>query len=653
MMTEKTTRQDAISRTASRRIGLCLAALTMGIVGFAAPVSASPWPDGEMTPLYQQAASHILDQIDGPKAGYCLVFGAGQGRLAHEIASRTDYAVLGATEQLAEVRAGRTILHKADLYGDQITLHHESLSTLSYRDYAAVLVVCDSMISEGTCPGSAAEMFRMVRPDGGQAILGQPPGCPNKLRRDDLEQWLDAAELTYTITETPAEGLWATFTRGPLPGAGQWTHVRADVANTACSKDSRTSDQWNVLWFGQPGPQIMVDRHWRGHSPLYKNGRLIIPSKDHLVCSDAYNGARLWDLSIPGASRIAMMRDAGWLALAGDHLYAVVENRCLKIVAREGKVVDTFETPGDNVDWGYLGADGNRLFGSTQIPKASYLAATTARGAVGNQLGRGDDRRIITSKSLFCRDRHTGQLLWTYTPEAAVIANVTICVGGGGVYFLESVQPTACAEASGRVLLKDFTEGASESLVKLDASTGHPLWRKQHQVPAQHVLHLCYANDIVLASSCDTTSGDFHYHLLACHSSDGAIAWQRDLPTGFGTGDKDHGKQDKHPMIIGNAVYLKQGSFDLATGEPLGFSFKTSNCAECSASANHVFGRMNGTAATWSLVGDGSSRPLSPDMRPGCYTTIIPAGGIIMMPPYSAGCTCPHSIQTTIVWQPK
>ena len=641
------------SRTASQRIGLCLAALIVGIVGFATPGFTSPWPDDLMTPLYRQAAAHIINRVDGPKRGYCLVFGAGEGRLAHEIATRTDYTVLGATEQIADVRAGRTILHKADLYGNRITLHHESLDPLSYRDYAAALVVCDSMISEGTCPGSAAEMFRMVRPDGGLAILGQPPGCPNKLRRDDFERWLDAARLTYTITETPAEGLWATITRGPLPGAGQWTHVRADVANTACSKDRRTSDDWNVLWFGQPGPQIMIDRHWRGTSPLYKDGRLIIPAKDRIVCSDAYNGARLWDLSIPGASRIAMMRDAGWLVLAGDHLYAAVENRCLKIDAREGKVVDTFDAPGDNLDWGYLGVDGDRLFGGTQIPKASYLAATTGRGAVGNQLGRGDDRRIITSKSLFCRDRHTGQLLWTYTPRATAIANVTICAGGGGVYFLESVQPTAIAETSGRVLLKDFTEGSSEFLVKLDANTGRTLWRHQRQVPAQHVLHLCYANEIVLASSCDTTSGDFCYHLRACRADDGAAVWQRDLPTGFGTGDKNHGKQDKHPMVIGNAVYLKQGNFDLATGKPLGFSFKTSNCGECSASANHVFGRMNGTASTWSLQGGGSFRPLSPNMRPGCYTTIIPAGGIIMMPPFSAGCTCPHSVQTTIVWLPK
>jgi len=167
------------------------------------------------------------------------------------------------------------------------------------------------------------------------------------------------------------------------------------------------------------------------------------------------------------------------------------------------------------------------------------------------------------------------------------------------------------------------------------------------------VIHLCHAKGIVLASSCDTKSGDFWYHLRAYRASDGSAAWQKDLPTHFGIGDKNHGKQDKHPLIIGDAVLLKQGSFDLATGRPLGFSFRTTNCAECSASTKHIFGRMGGVASTWSLRGDGTSKPLSPVMRPGCYTSIIPAGGIIMMPPMSAGCTCNHTIQTTVVWLPK
>ena len=623
-----------------------------GLIGVADSARGATFPADELTPKYEQAAQYILGKLKTPAKGYCLVFGAGRGRLACELAGRSDLKIIGAEPDGQEVRSGRNALHKADLYGNKITLHEQSLEKLDYRDYAAALVVSDSIIAEGKCGGSAAEMFRMVRPHGGVAVLGQPPGCPNKLNRGDLEKWLGAAGLSYTITED-GDGLWARIERGPLPGAGQWTHVRADIANTACSGDARTRDRFKVLWFGEPGPAVMVDRHWRNTAPLYKGGRLIIPAKDRIICSDAYNGARLWELDVPNSSRIAMMRDAGWLVLADDCLYAAAENNCLKIDLAGGKITDTFHPPEQNMDWGYLGVQGDRLYGSQQIHKASYLASYIGRGREGNQLGRGDHRLIITSKALFCCDRHTGKLFWTYTPDAAVIANVTICVGGGGVYFFESSAPKAVADGVGRASLSDFTEGAGEFLVKLDNGDGKLLWRHQRDMPVHNVLHACYANDIVLACGCSTGSDDFWYHLRAYRAGDGSPAWEKDLATGFGIGDKNHGKQDKHPMIIGQAVYLKQGSFDLATGKPLGFSFKTSNCAECSASMNHIFGRMGGVASIWSLHGDGSHRPLNSTVRPGCYTTIIPAGGIITMPAFSAGCTCDHTIQTTIGWLPE
>ena len=539
------------------------------------------------------------------------------------------------------------------IHGLRSVLPDYTLDKLDYRDYAASLVVSDTILAQGACPGPAAEMFRMTRPCGGLAVVGQPPGCPRKLKRETLTKWLDDAGLKYEIVENPADGLWAIVRRGAVPGAGEWTHVRADIANTACSGDKLTSGKFKVLWFGEPGPRIMVDRHWRNASPLYKNGRLIIPAFDRIVCSDAYNGARLWDLKVPNASRIAMMRDAGWLALGDDHLYVALDRRCLRIDVSDGSVVDTFETPDGKSDWGYLALDGDRLYGSQQLHEASLLASKTGRGAVGNQLGRGNNRPIITSKSLFCRDAKTGELLWIYTPRETVIANVTICVGPKAVYFLASTAPKATANASGRVSMADFTAGHGEYVVKLDKTNGKIVWRRQREFPYRHVMHLSYANDIVLASGCRSHEKDFWYYLRAYNAADGSLAWEKDIPTRFGTRDTDHGKQDKHPMIVGNTVYLKQGNFDLSTGKPRGFSFKTSNCAECSASSLNIFGRMNGVASTWDLGGDGVSMPLNPTMRPGCYTTIIPAGGIVMMPSFSAGCTCSHTIQTTIAWFPK
>ena len=616
--------------------------------------SASPYPTDEFTPVYRKAAEQILARVPKPHRGYCLVFGAQTGRLAWELSRQSEYTLLGVEENQKLLAEGRRALHQAGVYGDRISLHSGSLSKIRYRDYAAALVVSDTILSKGTCPGSAAELFRMVRPDGGMLVIGQSAGCPKPLRRAALETWMKDSNIACRIDQDAENGLWAIRRRGPLPGAGEWTHNLGDPANTACSGDQRTTSKHQVLWFGEPGPAIMVDRHWRNVSPLYKNGRFYTPAFDRIVCSDAYNGARLWDLAIPRASRIAMMRDTGWLALANDFLYAATEGRCLRIDVRTGDIAATFTVPTDGMDWGYVATEGNCLFGSEQTRRTSHLASFMPRGPTGNQLGRGNNRPLITSRSVFCVDRIKGTQLWRYTNSTAVVANATIAIYGDGLFFVESTDAEVVAAKDGRVSMTAFTRDAAESIVKLDRKTGRVVWRRQHDLKSHHVLHLLCGNDRVLVSGCHTEQNDFRYHLSALDATDGSLVWQHDIPSKFGTRDTTHGKQDKHPLIVGDTVYLKQNSFDLATGKPKGFSFRTSSCAECSASAKHIYVRMGGVASFVDLGGaKDNATALSPVMRPGCYIGTISGGGLVMMPAFSAGCTCPHSIETTIVWLPR
>jgi len=612
-----------------------------------------PYPEDALTPLYRKAAEQILARVPKPHRGYCLVFGARTGRLAWELARQSEYTVLGVEEDPALLAQGRKALYETGIYGDRITLHQGSLSKLRYRDYAAALVVSDTVLADGTLRGSASELFRMVRPDGGMAVIGQPAGCPKTLEREKLAAWLRAPGMTCRIDQDAKSGLWAVVRRGPLSGAGEWTHNLGDSANTACSRDRRTTNKHQVLWFGEPGPAIMVDRHWRNVSPLYKRGRLFTPAFDRIVCSDAYNGARLWDLKIPRASRIAMMRDAGWLALADDFLYAVQEHRCLRIDVRTGTIASRFTVPTRGMYWGYLATEGDHLFGSEQVRRASHLAAFIGRGAEGNRLGRLNNQPLITSRSVFCMDRLKGTLLWRYNNPATVIANATIAVLGDGVFFVESTDAKVVADKSGRVTMAAFTRGGSESVVKLDRKTGRVVWRRKHNLKSHHVLHLLGAGGRVLVSGCYSGKGDFVYHLAVFDAKDGSLAWQRDVRSGFGTSDTSHGKQDKHPLIVGDTIYLKQGNFDLATGKPKGFSFKTGSCADYSASASHIYARVRGVDFVDLRGASGNSASLSPVMRPGCYIGTISGGGLVMTPAFSAGCTCKHSIQTSIVWLPR
>ncbi|HUT26153.1 MAG TPA: PQQ-binding-like beta-propeller repeat protein [Sumerlaeia bacterium] len=611
--------------------------------------AASPYPADELTPLYVRAAEHILAQTGMVNKGYCLVFGAGEGRLAYELALRSRLDVIGVEQNPEKVDSGRSALLEAGLYGDRITLHQGSLEELRYRDYAAVLVVSDSIVSTGAYGGSAAELFRMVRPDGGVALIGQPAGCPNPLARADLEGWLGGAGLSFGITEDD-NGLWARVDRAPLAGAGEWTKMWADLGNTACSRDERTTDDWRVLWFGQPGPRVLVERHARAMGSLYKAGKWVIPGAHRVTCVDAYNGARLWDLEVPDSSRVAVNRDAGWVALTDDYVYIVAQEDCLKADVETGTVVAAFHPPTESRDWGYVAVDGNLLLGSEQVPDASVVG-----GVGGNHwdISHGDGKPVVASTGLFCRNADNGDLLWTYD-AGSVIANPTICVSDDAVFFFESFDPMVVGDKDGRVDLPRFAWATLEHLVKLDKETGELQWREQRSITFQHSIYLSCANGVLLASGARTggSSGTYVYDFFAYAAADCAALWAR---SGIDsrTANNAHGYQDKHPMIVGNTVYFKYGSLDLQTGAFVGFSFGTSNCSDCSASMNHCFSRNEGNASIYRLGGNGLSDPLSPVIRPGCYIDIIPAGGLIMLPAASSGCTCDYPIQTSIAWQPQ
>ena len=609
--------------------------------------TTNPYSQNALTPYYKQAARYILEQTGyGQKKGYCFVFGAAKGQLAYEIAKRSDLYLFATEQDENNINSARKNLLNANMYGNRIVLHKGSLDKLRYNDYAATLVISDTILSQGKCIGSASEMFRMVRPDGGIALVGQPPGCPKKLDRTHLEQWLTAGNLKYVITED-GNGLWARIERGPLPGAGQWTKMWGDLGNTACSLDQRITDDWRVLWFGQPGPRILVERHARSMTALYKNGKWIIPGAHRVTCVDAYNGARLWQLQVPDSSRVGINSDAGWITVDDDNAYIVAQDKCMKVNSDTGQLQDTFHCPTTNSDWGYIAIDGNLIFGSEQIKNAS-----TIRGVGGNhwRTSHGDNRSVITSRSIFCLNAHTGKKIWTYQDDS-VIANPTICISDDAVFFIESQAPDAVASKDGRVPLETFTQEKSEHLVKLSKHSGKLIWRNQHDLAFRHSIYLSYANGILLASGARTDK-TYVYDLKAFKAHNGEQVWEQ---TGINSGkaDDSHGYQDKHPMIVRDTVYFKYGSFNLHTGDSIGFTFGSSNCSDFAASSSHFFGRNGGCASIYSSAAGGTSKKLSPVIRPGCYIDIIPAGGIIMLPAYSSGCTCDYPIQTTIAWQPQ
>ncbi|MFM7803025.1 MAG: hypothetical protein ACKPGK_00815, partial [Verrucomicrobiota bacterium] len=73
-------------------------------------------------------------------------------------------------------------------------------------------------------------------------------------------------------------------------------------------------------------------------------------------------------------------------------------------------------------------------------------------------------------------------------------------------------------------------------------------------------------------------------------------------------------------------------------------------CGVMSAGRHAIFFRHH-FHGMWDLESD--KRTQFEGIRSGCWLSIIPAGGMLLAPETSAGCSCTHAIQTSIGYLPK
>jgi hypothetical protein len=64
--------------------------------------------------------------------------------------------------------------------------------------------------------------------------------------------------------------------RPNLEGEGRWTGQYANPGNTGCLEDRLVKGPFRVLWYGEPGPAGMVERHGRAAAPLAADGLYVV-----------------------------------------------------------------------------------------------------------------------------------------------------------------------------------------------------------------------------------------------------------------------------------------------------------------------------------------------------------------------------------------
>ena len=144
------------------------------------------------------------------------------------------------------------------------------------------------------------------------------------------------------------------------------------------------------------------------------------------------------------------------------------------------------------------------------------------------------------------------------------------------------------------------------------------------------------------------------YSYFAFDADTGDLLWQKSHPTDL-RADGGHGEYNRHPTIIQETAYCWPYAYNLRTGERRDgwkFSRHGHGCGGISSSPHALFWR-GWNPWTWDLRPGGRPEPLTAITRPGCWINIIPAGGLVLIPEASAGCTCAHSIQTSLAFAPK
>ena len=458
------------------------------------------------------------------------------------------------------------------------------------------------------------------------------------------------------VADSP-EPIW---TRGPLEGAGAWTHMYATPANTACSGDTLVGDDLQLQWFGGPGPNPMIDRHLRTTPPLFRDGRLLIPGHDRVIAVDGCNGTVLWEREVPGLSRTGAPYDGGHMAVGKEHLWIADGRFCRGLDLETGETAKSIAAgrPGSSTEWGWVCKTDDALFGSARHPGS----AIKSHGRTELMRQYGEHQPLVTSHTVF----RVGA--WNYRGGALV--NATFTLADGRIWFVEGKSKKV--KAGGRVKLSDIFDNAS--VVCLDAKSGKEVWRVPFpETRIRHSIFLAvddghlvavggFTHEVVTKKADGTESKRLQtwYEVMCFGAGDGELRWRVDHSNNAAGSGGDHGEQVHHPVLRDGVLFVEPVAYHLDSGarwNPDGgdkpwFLGARRGCGTFSASASCLYFRNHNPMAM--TIGSGAQQTKITEVsRPGCWISILPVGGMVLLPEASSGCVCAFPVQTSMGFVPR
>lgn len=587
----------------------------------ARPADSPGRPDVE-SPL-AEAAREVLGKTK-VTCGYCLDIAAGEARLAEALVRQSDLYVIAVEKDAEAVAAARKRLDAAGLLGSRVAVIQADPATVKLPRYFADLVV-----SGRSASGEPVEAFRgtidhVLRPCGGIFCLGTA----------------GSVEITH---------------RGPLEGAGSWTHQYCDTANTLCSTDTLAKAPLRMLWF-RDVDFIMPNRHGRGPAPLVRDGRLFMQGINGVRAVNLYNGRPLWTVEFPGILAkyhqehlTGVANTQSNFCLGDDCLYIHTGDVCtvldLETGEKRAELAPPSRADGSGGTWGYLAYRDGILYGS--LANTEHLMRYA--------FGQSDMDRLFTeSDTFFAMDPKSGTVLWRYDAEDSIRHNA-IAIGANLVYLIDRpiaplddyrVYPTRARQKvdpakdeQGNPLPTRHEPG---TLLALERKTGKTAWTAPEDVSGT-VLALSEPHDTLLMAfqptrfSLDSDAGN---QMTAYRASTGDRLWNIEAA------------YRSRIVINDTTIYAEPGAWNLLNGEPRQFDLQRSYGCGTISSSPHLLLFRSATFSYCDLDGDGDLTNYG-GIRPGCWINVIPAGGVVTMADAASWCSCSYLMQATIAMEPS